>query len=151
MRGLDTNLLVRYITADEADYYQLTDEFFTRCEARGETLFVSSIVLCELIWSLVGKRYRLDRSAVDDLITRMLESPLFVLQEHDAVKRALLDFRQGKADFADYLLGEINRRAGCVDTVTLDRDLGEHESYTLLASDLYPTGGPPTHLVHEPE
>lgn len=143
MRGLDTNLLVRYITADEARYYQLTDELFSRCEAQGENLFVSSIVLCELVWSLVGKRYRFDRSAVDDLVTRMLESPLFVLQEHDAVKSALLEFRQGRADFADYLLGEINRRAGCVDTVTLDQELGEHKGFTLL--------GPPTHFVHEPE
>lgn len=151
MRGLDTNVLVRYITADDAHRYQLADGFLTRSEAQGETLFVSSIVLCELIWSLVGKRYRFDRLSVGDLVTRMLESPLFVLQDHGAVKSALAQFRTGNADFADYLLGEINRRAGCVDTVTLDQELGRHDGFTLLASDLYPTGGPPTHFVHEPE
>ena len=43
------------------------------------------------------------------------------------------DFRPGRADFADYLLGWQSLSAGCADTVTFDRKLNGAAGFALLA------------------
>jgi len=44
-----------------------------------------------------------------------------------AVQRAIVRFRNGTADFSDYLLGELHDAAGCAETWTFDRSL-RHET-----------------------
>jgi predicted nucleic-acid-binding protein len=63
--------------------------------------------------------------------------PLFAMDslrfEHDrAVRRAFDQYRQSRADFSDYLIGEIASAAGCRDTVTFDRALKGSPGFTLL-------------------
>jgi predicted nucleic-acid-binding protein len=48
------------------------------------------------------------------------------------VRRSLELYREGKANFSDYLIGEISRQAGCRDTVTFDRALKGAPGFTLL-------------------
>ena len=48
MRGIDTNVLVRYVTNDDLKQAEVVDRLFHDCDAAGERLFVSVIVLCEL-------------------------------------------------------------------------------------------------------
>ncbi len=151
LRGIDTNLLVRYFTADDPAQFPLVRDFFYDLEIQREGGFITSVALCELVWTLERGRYAFERSSITELIEGILESRVFLLESHDAVRNALVLYRDGKAGFSDYLVGEIGRLAGCSDTVTFDRKLSLHEGFTLLASDLYPTGGPPTHFVHEPE
>ena len=44
----------------------------------------------------------------------------------------LESYRDGKGSFADYLIGEISRHAGCPDTVTFDRALRCAAGFTVL-------------------
>jgi predicted nucleic-acid-binding protein len=46
--------------------------------------------------------------------------------------RSLEEYRQGRGDFADYLIGWQNRRAGCTDTVTFDRKLKKASGFAFL-------------------
>lgn len=55
MIGLDTNLLVGYVTADDLEQWQLAAGLI---EAEGQLCFLSNIVLCELVWVLRGKPYQ---------------------------------------------------------------------------------------------
>jgi predicted nucleic-acid-binding protein len=48
MRGIDTNMLVRYVTNDDLKQAEVVDRLFHDCDAAGERMFVSVIVLCEL-------------------------------------------------------------------------------------------------------
>ena len=54
------------------------------------------------------------------------------LMIRDAVQRAMVDYRLGKADFSDYLIGYQNRALGCEDTVTFDRKLRQQEGFNLI-------------------
>ena len=132
MRGLDTNVLVRYLTADDPVQTPLARALLEGAEERNERFHISTVVLCELSWTLRGQPYRLNRMAIADLLERLLETGLFEVQERDLVRRSVVDYREGKADFPDYLLGWQNRQAGCGETVTFDRNLAEAQGFSLL-------------------
>ena len=54
MIGLDTNILVRYLTRDdEQQWRQATDLI-----QQNQPCFITNIVLCELVWVLRGVNYR---------------------------------------------------------------------------------------------
>jgi predicted nucleic-acid-binding protein len=132
MRGLEANLLVRYITADDAEKTQRAKEIIERAEDNGERLYVNTIVLCELCWTLRGKQYQYDRPSIAAVIELILGAAVFEIQNRDVVQRAMVDYRLGKADFSDYLIGYQNRALGCEDTVTFDRKLRRQEGFNLI-------------------
>ncbi len=93
MRGLDTDLLVRYVTRDDPEQFAATSRLFETSEARGEHLYVNTITLCELAWTLRGPRYGFDREAIARALEGLLAIPLFELQGRDRVRgRAIANF-----------------------------------------------------------
>ncbi len=134
MIGLDTNVLVRFITRDHTRQAETARMLFRQAEDRGERLHISPVVLCELVWVLGGRSYRFDRHSIAATIERLLEVSLFEVQERDIVRRALGSYRKGRGDFADFLIGEQNRAAGCTDTATFDARLSSSDLFTVIAS-----------------
>ena len=132
MRGLDTNVLLRYLANDDPHQSQVARDLFDQAEAEKERFFLSTVVLCEVIWTLTT-RYRLDRSSLVSVLQEVLSSTLFEVQDRDLVRRALSDFRQGRADFSDYLIGWQSWRAGCEHTVTFDKKLTGDQSFVVLS------------------
>ncbi len=132
MKGLDTNVLLRFVTADDAQQTQQVATLFAAAEDAGESFFISTIALCELSWTLRGQPYGLDRNQAASVIERILDTRLFEVQDRASVRRALADFRRGGADFPDYLLGWQCRQAGCSETVTFDRKLRGAAGFALL-------------------
>ncbi|HEY0783055.1 MAG TPA: type II toxin-antitoxin system VapC family toxin [Thermoanaerobaculia bacterium] len=129
MRGLDTNVLLRYLTADDATQAARVEALFAAAERNGERLFLSVIALCELSWTLRGGPYRADREQIAAVLERVLATALFEVQDRTLGRRALADYRAGGADFADYLLDWLGREAGCTDTVTFDRKLSGTDGF----------------------
>lgn len=132
MRGLDTNVLLRFVTADDPTQTGKVRTLFRAAERTGERFFVSVICLSELSWTLRGQPYGLDRSEIADILETILGADLFEVQERDLVRYALADYRTGRADFADYVLGRQCLVAGCADTVTFDRKLKGAAGFSLL-------------------
>lgn len=132
MRGLDTNLLVRYLTRDDRAQFALASRLFEGSEATGERLFINTITLCELVWTLRGRRYAFDREAIVSALEKLLATPLLEVQARDQVWEALAEYREGGADFADYLIGRENASAGCRDTVTFDTHLAGTPGFAVL-------------------
>lgn len=132
MKGLDTNVLMRYLTEDDSAQFARTSELLEQAEDRGDRFFVNPIVLCELAWTLRGARYRYERSAIAGAIEKLLEVPLFEIESRDQVLQALTDYRAGPRDFADYLIGWLNREAGCEETATFDSRLDGCGAFEIL-------------------
>ncbi len=55
--------------------------------------------------------------------------PIIALCQRLISERHRSSFRAGPADFSDYLIGEIDRRAGCTMTLTFDRRLAATEGF----------------------
>lgn len=131
MTGLDTNVLVRYLTQDDPDQARRANAVVAERTSGGQRCFVGPIVLCELTWVLreAYGRAKADLVKTLDLIlaTKQLE-----IGDKDLVREALDAYRAGRADFADYLIGAGHRQAGCAETVTFDRRLGGASGFRVL-------------------
>jgi predicted nucleic-acid-binding protein len=131
LRGLDTNVLVRYIANDDIKQAEVVDRLFRDCSLAGEDLFVPIIVLCELVWVL-DRVHRQTKPQIVEVLERLLGLDLLRFEQESVVRQSLIGFRVGKGSFPDYVIGEISRKAGCRDTVSFDRDLRQAPGFTLL-------------------
>lgn len=131
MIGLDTNVLVRYLTQDDAGQYAKATACIDAAIERGEQLLVSTTVLCELVWVL-GSAYGYPRDEIAGALEQIFATAQFEIERLDEARQALGDFRGTKADFSDALIGRINRALGASHTVTFDRDLKTVETFRLL-------------------
>jgi len=120
MIGLDTNVLARLFIDDDPVQARMAREFVAqRCNEQ-ERAFVDRVALCELVWVL-SFSHGYDRRQIVGIIERMLENQAMMLEDADAVGAALRIFASKNVDFADALIGEVNRARGCAATATFDR------------------------------
>ncbi len=123
MRGLDTNILVRFLTEDDTRQTKQAAAVLAEAEQSRHRLFVSTVALCEFAWTLRSAPYRCDRTVIAQFLELMLDTKVLEFQSRDSVQQALADFRSGRGDFADYLISRENQAFGCKDTITFDRKL----------------------------
>lgn len=123
MIGIDTNVLVRYLTHDDAQQYQQAKAFLeTRCT--GDTPgYVNAVVLCEVIWVL-ERAYDATKAEIIRVVTLLLQTKQLRLAHPESVRSALKAYEQSNADFADTLIAHLNQDAGCEQTVTFDQRAG---------------------------
>lgn len=120
MIGLDTNVIVRLFVDDDPKQAQLARQFVaSRCTVERPG-FVDRVALCELVWVL-GSAHGFGRAKIADVIEKLSASGDIVLEDHPSIRLALHTYRTGNVDFADALIGEINRARGCEATATFDR------------------------------
>jgi predicted nucleic-acid-binding protein len=131
MIGLDTNVLVRYLTQDDPAQFAKAAAFIDAASEREEQFLVNTLVLCELVWVLAAV-YDYSREEIAQALEQIFTTAQFEIERLDEARQALGDFRSSKADFSDALTGRINRSLGAKHTVTLDRDLKAVETFRLL-------------------
>ena len=130
MIGLDTNILVRFITADDPELATAATRLIQgRCTAESPG-YVGVPVLIELVWVL-RRGYRYDKAAVIQVIRKLLGTAELIVESTEVVQLALRDYESGTADFADYLIGRANRARGCARTYTFDRRAARSSLFTL--------------------
>jgi predicted nucleic-acid-binding protein len=131
MRGVDTNVLVRFVTRDDPDQFRRADALLARAAASGEAMFVDAVVACEVVWVL-RSAYGHARDEVSRVLDALLETPEVVMEDADLARRALAGYAAGKGDFADLFIGWRNRRRGCETTFTFERRLRAKDLFTTL-------------------
>lgn len=119
MIGLDTNVLVRYLTQDDPKQSAQVDAVIERLSAEQPGV-ISHIVLCELVWVL-ARAYQYSRAQITEVIHAVLTCQEFRIERVDMAELAFLDYQQGNADFSDYLLARRHQQMGAEYTVTFDR------------------------------
>ena len=122
MIALDTNVLVRFLVEDDARQTEQAAALIERAVASGDTLFVSDVVVAELVWVL-SVSYRISRAQIAATLRDLLRARHLTFAASDQLTRAIDSFARGKGDFADYLIGEHARVAGCETVATFDRVL----------------------------
>jgi predicted nucleic-acid-binding protein len=131
MRGLDTNVLVRYLTQDDPVQSRRANAVIADALERGEPCSINAIVLCELVWVL-RDAYGFDRRTIVTTLATVLDTAQIVVEQADIARHSLDDYRRGRGDFADYLIGWRNRESGCSDTATFDRALRGSRLFRVL-------------------
>jgi predicted nucleic-acid-binding protein len=131
MTGLDTNVLVRYLTQDDPAQYAKAAAFINAAADRGERFVVNTAVLCELVWVL-ATAYDYSRDDIAGALEQIFSTAEFEVERLDDARRALRDFRDTKGDFSDALIGRINRSLGAQHTISFDRSLKGLETFRVL-------------------
>ena len=118
MKSFDTNVVVRLVVEDDPGQCERAGIAFRRA-ASDEGVFFSSTVLVEVAWVL-RVACRQDRATIAAALRRLVNSA-GVTVEHDAiVRRAIIAFEAGPADFSDYFIRETSRDAGALPVLTFD-------------------------------
>lgn len=133
MKGLDTNILMRHFTQDDAAQAQLASQFIGAECTRDKPCFINRVVLCEMVWVLESG-YAYSRKDISQALERVFRTHEFSVEDVPSAWAALRMYRSGVADFADYLIGETNRAAGCTETVTLDKKAARAAGLRLLST-----------------
>ena len=110
MIAIDTNVLLRYLLWDNRIQ-----------AAKAETLIggstpvlITDVVLAETVWTLKGRKYKLDKTTMTGVINSLFQEPNICFEDEQTVWRALNDYRAAKqvkvgnrkkgADFPDALI-----------------------------------------------
>ena len=132
MIALDTNVLVRFLVADDLAQTDRARAYLQGCLERGELLFVSDIVLVELVWVL-GFSYKLRRIEIVNVVRELLQARQLCFASTDRMARVIRAYSSGRGDFADYLIREDGRAAGCTTVATFDQDLLREDGFVAVA------------------
>ena len=119
MRAVDTNVLVRLLTRDDARQVVAAEDFVSK------SAWVSHLVLMETTWVLKAV-YNLGHRDIATAIEMLLHHRDLTIQEPDAVTAALENYRRRPVlGFSDCLILEVARKTGHLPLGTFDRKLGK--------------------------
>ncbi len=127
MIALDTNVLVRYLVQDDATQARAANRAITRLSPESPA-FISMVVLCEVDWVL-RTAYNVARDDCIHTLERILSISVFDIENLDCCRRALRAFREGPADFSDYLIRESARDGGYDTVLTFDKKALKSEGF----------------------
>lgn len=126
MRGVDTNVLVRLATRDDAHQVTAAETFV----AKGA--WVSHLVLAEATWVLASV-YERSPTDIATAVDMFLNHRDLTVQDADVVSAALVHFRKKPAlGFSDCLILEVARKAGHLPLGTFDGTLSKLDGSQLI-------------------
>lgn len=131
MKGLDTNVLVRYLVQDDPVQSKKAEQFIERECSRESPGFINRIVLCELVWVLESA-YGYSQATIAGVLEKILRTRQLQIENLEAAWIALREYQKRGAEFTDSLLATVNRQWGCEHTVTFDKKAGQQEGFVLL-------------------
>ena len=119
MKGLDTSVLIRYLTQDDPIQSLRANDILERKLSPDAPGFVSLVTIAEVAWVL-RSRYKATGQEIATAIERILSSDRLEVQNEQQIYEAMLALKAGKATFADALICALGTWAGCSSTLTFD-------------------------------
>lgn len=121
MLGIDTNVLVRYLTQDDVAQSRKASAIIENECTKENPGFINNIVLCELVWVL-SRAYDYKKKDICFVLKSLFTCSEIMLENSDVAWSAYHDFENGNADFADCLISHINKINGADSTVSFDKN-----------------------------
>lgn len=131
MIGLDTNVVIRYLVQDDPVQSATASELIDELTESGPG-FLSLVTVVELHWVL-RRAYRIDAERCAELLEGLVDAREIRVDRSEIVRAALRASRGG-LDFADAVIAELGRTAGCDHTVTFDQRAARDGAMRLLRS-----------------
>ena len=124
---LDTNVLVRHLTADPPDQAARATAFL----AGADELLLSDIVVAELVYALETV-YRVERARVAELLRAVIAFPAIVVLDEVLLLRALELYELEKLDFVTSYLAAGAERSGVGAVASFYQSLERIETVQLI-------------------
>lgn len=120
MIGLDTNVLIRYVTQDDPVQSPKATEVIERRLTEDNPGFISIVAMVETVWVL-DRAYGLAAREIAAAVERMLQAEVLVVQNEQEIFSAMIALKEGHSSFADAVIGALGAKAGCARTLTFDQ------------------------------
>lgn len=120
MKGVDTNILVRFLVGDDKVQTEKVYAIFKKTETDRQKLFVPFIVVVELIWVLQSV-YQITRSDIVDSINALLSMSILKVEQHLILQQWVVAAQTNKHDLADLLIAFCAKGQGCESVITFDK------------------------------
>lgn len=133
MIGVDTNILLRFALADDAGQSSIATKFLVGDDRLDQPAVICPVVLVEFVWTLT-RQYRFSKMRVVEILDAFSQSSRVSYSDDALVSRCIEQWRNGDADFADYLIAALNLQAGASTTLTFDRKAAREPGFSLLRS-----------------
>ena len=131
MIGIDTNVLIRYLTRDDELQFEVARKLIQTGIAAEQPVLVSLLVLLEAEWVL-RSCYKCPKADIAAVFTSLLETRETAFEDEQALEEALYSLKNSHADFADCLIVTQGRRLGCISVATFDAKAGKLQGAELL-------------------
>lgn len=131
MKGIDTNVLVRFLTRDDEVQASLVYRALKEAETTKDVLFVPVLVLLETMWVLESV-YEISRTAILDSIDDLLLMPVLEFEAVQAVHGLVAAARGSTFDLSDLLIAHSAKLSGCEAVITFDKKASKFELFELL-------------------
>ena len=92
MIAIDTNILVRYITQDDLQQAEATENLLATYNNKPQSIFINNIVLCEFVWVL-EKGYKYTQQQISSTIRIILSTEEFAFEYQLALSRSLYGYK----------------------------------------------------------
>ena len=131
MIGLDTNILIRYLTQDDPIQSATATAILERRLTPKNPGFVSVVAMIETVWVL-DRAYGLTAKEIAAVVERLLQVEVLTIENEQEVFTAMIALKQRRGSFADALIAELGARAGCSRTLTFDQSASRLSGFELL-------------------
>jgi predicted nucleic-acid-binding protein len=129
--GLDTNVIIRYVTQDDPRQAAAATRLFEKTLSAENPGFVAAITLCEIAWVLADC-YGASKAHIRDVIAGLLGSKQVVVESPELAWKALRAWENSSADFSDALIAQVALAHGAEKVLTFDKAAAKLEGFALV-------------------
>lgn len=131
MKAVDTNVLVRFLVQDDDQQMQIATRLLADAESNKQPLFVSNVVVLELMWVLKSV-YEVPRDEILDSLGDLLSMVALEFQDSLIVRDFVSSAQNNTYDLADLLISHVARGKGCDTTLTFDKKAAKAPHFSQL-------------------
>jgi predicted nucleic-acid-binding protein len=129
--GLDTNILIRYLTLDDPAQSIKAASLIEEHLTENNPGFISIVTMVETVWVL-KRPYGFSDAEVAGYIELLLRADTLIVERARDVHDAMLMLKEGRGEFADCMIASLGRRAGCSHTLTFDRRASQLPGFAIV-------------------
>jgi predicted nucleic-acid-binding protein len=130
MIGLDTNILVRFLTNDDPTQSPRSRQIIGLQLTEQDPGYVTLAAIVETAWVLENI-YKLSSFELAKAVRLLLQIETLAIQNEQEVYTAMIALEERKADFVGALIAALGQYAGCTTTLTFDRKAARLQGFAL--------------------
>ncbi|MFC1584813.1 PIN domain-containing protein [Fibrobacterota bacterium] len=128
MKGLDTNVIVRFLVKDHGPQSDKALRFFTNAEKKKDRLLIPHVVILETIWVLESV-YNCARAEILDALEKLTQIQVFEFEHIAVIQKFISTGRNSRIDLSDLFIGIICSHLKCEKTISFDKKAAKHSDY----------------------
>jgi predicted nucleic-acid-binding protein len=131
MRAVDTNVIIRLLVQDDEVQASIANKLFSTAEENKKPLFVSLLVVLEMLWVLQSV-YTVERRDIIQAVSTLLQMPALKFEKQETIRQFLVMSELFTGDLSGILIAQSAVSSTCETTLTFDKKAAKFELFTLL-------------------